>query len=264
MITNNINKWILSLIKGKPDKDLFSEKFEIEDGMNLDEYIAYEKYQFDTLSDIYDLTENFSIKELHQHSMKDRKVVYFYILNQFEKIVCKMSLTVEIETNLLTSNNSLIQTVPKFTIEDNQITQIGLAIKPEYPLKKVFCNEYDLISFYQGDNYDNDFFYSAKFEVDDTIQNKLLFFTFVMENEKVIIERKPVFFDIYDEKLKPFKIEDNNLILLDDKYPVHLSTWSMKNKNDNVEYPRNLSVSLSDKVCFTVTDSIDNDWIVRM
>jgi len=263
-MVNIINQWVLSVIKGEPDKQLFSKDFHIEDGMNLEEYIEYEKYQFDTLSHIYDLNENFSIKRLYEYSMKDRKIIFFYIINQFEKIVCKMSLTIENETGLLTSNNSLVQAVPKFTIENNKITQIGLAIKPKYSLKKVFCNEYDLISFYQGDNYENDFFYTAKFEGDENIQNKLLFFTFVMEDDRVIIERKPVFFDVFSEELKPFKIEEKNLILLNEKYPVHLSTWSFIGKNDNYEYPRDIKIALNDKVCFTVTDSIDNDWIVRM
>lgn len=261
---NIIYQWVLSLVKGEPNSELFSESFEIEDGMNLKEYIIYEKYQFDTLSHIYDLDENFSIQLLHTYGIKDRSIVYFYIINKYEKIVCKMSLTVETATGLLTSNNSLVQAVPKFTIENNTITQIGLAIKPKYSLKKVFSNTYDLISFHQGDNYEQDFFYTAKFECDKNVENQLLFFTFVLEGEKVIIERKPIFFDMFSEDLKPFKIENNNLILLNEKYPVHLSTWSFLGKNENYEYPRNLNIDLKDKVYFTVTDSIDNDWIVRL
>lgn len=261
---NIIYQWVLSLVKGEPNQQLFSTQFTIEDGMNLQEYISYEKYQFDTLSDIYDLDQDFSIKVLHIYDMQDRSIVYFYIMNKYEKIVCKMSLTIEKATGLLTSNNSLIQAVPKFTIENNNITQIGLAIKPKYVLKKVFSNMHDLISFHQGDNFEQDFFYIAKFECNEKVQNQLLFFTFVLENEKVIIERKPIFFDMFSEQLKPFKVEDNNLILLDEKYPVHLSTWSFLGKNDNYEYPRNLTVDLKDKVYFTVTDSIDNDWIIRL
>lgn len=261
---NIIYQWIKSLIKGKPNQELFSSQFEVEDGMNLQEYITYEKYQFDTLSDIYDLDENFTIKVLHTYEMKDRNIVYFYIINKYEKIVCKMSLTVETSTGLLTSNNSLVQAVPKFTIENNNITQIGLAIKPKHALKKVFSNMYDLVSFHQGDNYEQDFFYTAKFEAHDNIQNQLLFFTFVLEGEKVIIERKPIFFDIFCEDLKPFKVENNTLTLLDEKYPVHLSTWSFLGKNENYEYPRKLNIDLKDKVYFTVTDSIDNDWIIRL
>jgi hypothetical protein len=261
---NIIYKWVLSLIKGEPNKQLFSKEFQIEDGMSLEEYIEYEKYQFDTLSHIYDLNENFFIKEYFKYTIKEKTIVYFYILNKFKKIVCKMSLTIENETCLLTSNNSMVQAVPKFTIEDNQITQIGLAIKSKHSLKKVFCDEYDLISFYKGDNYKNDLFYTAKFEGNKSIQHKLLFFTFVMKSNKVIIERKPVFFDIFLPELKPFKIKDNQLIIIDEKYPVHLSIWSVIGKNENYEYPRNLSISLKDKICFTITDSIDNDWIVKI
>lgn len=264
---NIINQWILSLVKGEPNKELFSSNFVLEDGMNLEEYVEYEKYQFDNLSHIYDLDENFSIKELHKYELKNKVIVYFYIMNKFDKIVCKMSLTIDNETGLLTSNNSFVQAVPKFTVENNKITQIGIAIKPKHVLKKVFCNEYDLISFYQGDNYENDFFYTAKFECDDKVQNQLLFLTFVMENEengKVMIERKPVYFDMFSENLKPFEIKNKELLILDDKYPVHLSIWSYLGHNDNYEYPRNLKISLEDKLYFTVTDSIDNDWIIRL
>lgn len=266
---NIIEQWIISLIKGKPDKNLFSSRFTIEDGMNLDEYINYEKYQFDHLSDIYDLDENFTIKKLFTYDLIDRSIVYFYLLNKFERVVCKMSLTLENGTGILTSNNSLIQAVPKFTIENQEITQIGLAIKPKYALKKVFCNDYDLISFYPGDNYENDFFYSAKFESDNDVQNKLLFFTFIMENiennkEKVLIERKPIFFDFFSEELKPFTITEDSLSLLNHKYPVHLSVWSIFDNNKNYEYPRNIDIFLKDISYCTITDSIDNDWIIRL
>lgn len=264
---NIINEWVLSLIKGEPNKQLFSSKYDMEDGMTLQEYIDYEKYQFDNLSHIYDLDENFSIRQLYKYLSKEITIVYFYIINKFEKIVCKMSLTIENETGLLTGNKSLVQAVPKFTIENNKITQIGIAIKPRHILKKVFCNEYDLISFYPGDNYNNDFFYTAKFECDENVQNQLLFFTFVMESEetgKLLIERKPIYFDMFSQDLKPFEIKENELILLDDKYPVHLSTWSFLGNNENYEYPRNLKISLKDKLYFTVTDSIDNDWIIRL
>lgn len=267
MILNIINEWVLSLIQGKPNKELFVENFVIEDGMNLEKYIEYEKYQFDNLSEIYDLDKDFSIQMLYDYQIKDRNIVYFYIINKFKKIVCKMSLTIDQKTGLLTGNNSFVQAVPKFTIENNQITQIGIAIKPQHALKKVFCNEYDLISFQQGDNYENDFFYTAKFECSKEVQNTLLFFTFVMENNengKVLIERKPVFFDKFEEQLQPFKIENNELVLLNEKYPVHLSVWSYIGKNTNYEYPRNISISLKDKSYFTVTDSIDNDWIIRL
>ena len=64
--------------------------------------------------------------------------------------------------------------------------------------------------------------------------------------------------------LEEFKnIINNELIILDDKYPVHLSTWSNLGQNINYEYPRNLKVSLDNIVKYSVTDSIDNDWIVK-
>lgn len=262
-----IHSWVLSLIKSNPDKNLFSSDFILEDGMSLEDYINYEKYQFDNLSEIYDLDENFSINILYTFQMEDRSIVYFYIINKFNKIVCKMSLTTDNTTGLLASNNSVVQAVPKFTIENDKITQIGLAIKPKYSLKKIFCTDYDLISFHQGDNYKNDFFYTAKFECDNKVQNNLLIFTFVMKNEdndKLLIERKPIYFDIFDKNLKPFKIENQELFLLDDKYPVHLSTWSSTGENENYEYPRKLILPLKDKSYFTITDSIDNDWIVKI
>lgn len=259
-----IEKWVLSLIKGEPNREIFSSTFIMEDGMTLEEYISYEKYQFDNLSHIYDLNENFSIQILKEYCQKDNVIVFFYIINNLGKIVCKMSLTIEKETNLLTGNNSLVQIVPKFTIENNDITQIGIAIKPKYSLKKVFSNEYDLIRFSPGDNYNNDFFYTAKFESDNNVQNKLINFTLVLDNEKVIIERKPVFFDIFVEDLKPFDIINNELIILNEKYPVHLSTWSKLGENKNYEYPRDIRISLDGIMKFVVTDSIDNDWVISL
>lgn len=258
-----IEKWVFSLIKGEPNRELFSSNFIMEDGMTLDEYIAYEKYQFDSLSKIYDLTDLFSIKILKEIDLKDKIIMFFYIINDLQKIVCKMSLTLEKETKLLTSNNSNVQVVPKFTIEDDNVTQIGIAIKPKYPLKKVFCNEYDLISFSPGDNYDNDFFYTAKFECDNNVQNKLINFTFVLESENLLIERKYVFFDVFFKELRPFEINDNELIILNDKYPVHLSTWSNLGENKNYEYPRDIKLLLNNINKFIVTDSIDNDWIIK-
>lgn len=258
-----IEKWVFSLIKGQPNRELFSSNFIMEDGMTLDEYIAYEKYQFDSLSKIYDLSDLFSIQILKEIDLKDKIIMFFYIINDLQKIVCKMSLTLEKETKLLTSNNSNVQVVPKFTIEDDNVTQIGIAIKPKYPLKKVFCNQYDLISFSPGDNYDNDFFYTAKFECDNNVQNKLINFTFVLEGENLLIERKYVFFDVFLKELKPFEINDNELIILNDKYPVHLSTWSNLGENKNYEYPRDIKLSLNNINKFIVTDSIDNDWIVK-
>lgn len=261
-----INQWILSLIENNPNTTLFSSDFILEDGMNLHEYIEYEQSQFASLSAIYDLNHDFTIHILDSYHVQNKEIVYFYIINQYKKIVCKMSLTINKETGLLTGNNSYLQAVPKFTIENNYITQIGIAIKPKYVLRKVFCNDYDLISFQQGDNYHHDFFYTAKFECDQTVQNTLLFFTFVMENHEngqILIERKPVFFDQFDEQLKPFLIIDNKLILLDEKYPVHLSVWSSFNHNTNYEYPRKCSILLNNLSSFTVTDSLDNDWIVK-
>ena len=252
------------MIRGTPDKDLFVSEFNLEDGMTLEEYITYEKLQFDSLSNIYDLDEDFSIQILHEHNIGTKDIVFFYIINKYKKIVCKMNLTIDKKSNLLTSNDSFVQIVPKFTIENNKISQIGLAIKPRFSLKKVFCNQFDLLSFHPGDNYNNDFFYTAKFEGNDDVQNSLIYFTVVLDSEKIIIERKPVFFDQFSLELKPFLISDNHLKLLDDKYPVHLSLWSKWGENSNYEYPRNLELSLNEINLFTVTDSIDNDWIIKI
>ena len=90
-----IEKWVLSLIKGEPNREIFSSTFIMEDGMTLEEYISYEKYQFDNLSHMYDLNENFSIQILKEYCQKDNVIVFFYIINNLGKIVCKMSLTID-------------------------------------------------------------------------------------------------------------------------------------------------------------------------
>jgi hypothetical protein len=262
-----IEKWIRSLINQKPDISLFSNSFDLEDGMSLQEYINYESWQFTNLSHIYDLTTDFKIQILFKCRLnnfaEDKELIFFYIINSLDKIVCKMHLT--IQNTFLISNQYYSQIVPKFHIENNNITKLGLAIKSKFPLKKIFCEELDWISLSEGDNFQNDKFYSAKFDCDNSSQNKCLNFTLILNNNgKNIIEKQKVFIDQFEQTLKPFILNNNNLQILNDKYPVHLSTWDIYKNNNNWEYPRNISIDTSFIEYFTVTDSIDNDWLIQL
>lgn len=258
----NIKKWINSLINQSIDYSIIDNSFNIEDGMILKEYIDYELLQFKNLSYKYDLDNDFKIKIYHiiQNNNKN-KLYFYYVINKYNKIVCKMHITLNDE-NLITSNNSLLQVVPKFTISKNQKIGIGLAINSKYDLINVINKSLNIEILTKGNNYDNDKFNNVKFTY-DSIEDKEIKFKFILRHDnRNYIEDKVIFFDNPDLNLKPYKIKDNKIIILNEMYPVHL-TYVENNQIKNIEYPRDIILDFKNKKDLIVTDSLDNDWIIN-
>ena len=266
-IKNTIHQWIKGLINNDIQYSLLDKNFFMEDGMTLKEYLDYEQYQFSSLSQIYDLNNNFKIKVLDIQTVKNKTLSTIYIVNHLNKIVCKMTLTlIKIDDKLLiTGNDYYAQIVPKYRIltTNEKITHLSLAIKTPLHLNNIISSNFELISLSKGDNYNNDEFYHAIFNINDIKFNQSFSFRLVLENKKdIYIEKRNVFLDTVELNLKPFSIENNKLTIINDRYPVHIS-YEKKNKTYNIEYPRDIQLDLEDISKMTVTDSLDNDWVVK-
>lgn len=266
-IQQTIHQWIKGLINNDIQHSLLDTNFLKEDGMNIKVYIEYEKLQFSSLSHIYDLDDNFKIKILDAQQLNDKILTTIYIINKLDKIVCKMTLTlIKIEENFyITGNNFDTQLVPKYRIDEktNNITNLSIAIKTPLNLKNIISSNFELSSLEKGDNYDSDGFYHATFNVNDIEFNKSFPFRLALEkDEKNYIEKRNVFFDIMDINLKPFKVINNELIIINEFYPVHLS-YEKNSTHYNLEYPRDIKLNLENITKIIITDSLDNDWVVR-
>ena len=257
-----IHAWIESLIKNKANFNLINPDFIREDGMSLKEYLQYEQSQFSSLSSIYDLDKNFSIKILY-HNIDQ---YFFYIINKLNKIVCKMSITLTNQYNLfyISGNNFNTQLVPKyrFNYNEDKISHISLAIKSPLKIEKIICPELSVVSLSKGDNFNNDGFYHALFECDENKFNRAYSFHLYLTDEQgSFIEKRQIFFDNFDKNLIPFEINDYYIKTKDENYPVHLSYWT-GDINTNHEYPRQIQIKKEGINKITITDSLDNDWVL--
>ena len=280
-----IKNWILHLMKEStlPD-EMLDSSFDMEDGMGLKSYWEYEKENFQSLSKIYDLTTDFSIKILHKFLLKKPKdkesfgfeknensyFYFIYIINSLNKVVCKMNITlkkVETVKNIdycISSNNYTSQIVPKFGIYDGIIKEVGLAIKTPYCLKNIISPDLELIHLQPGNNFEEDGFYSARFCAKDFFENRVAIFYLHIEKDGILIkEKREVFFDKFQIDLKPYKFEDGNLCVVDHLYPVHLAAMG-KQKIFNKAYPRNTKIEINQYEQAIVTDCLDNDWHVDL
>lgn len=261
-----INRWIASLIIGQPDTKLISNNFIFEDGFTKEEYIKQELEQYSTLSPIFNLCKDFSIKVLDKVKYDNFTIIFYHLFNDRQQIVSKMNITIDNNTGLITGNNSNFECVPKFEIREHQVVKVGLAIrgKKVNSIRHIFCESHDLEleSLSLGENFDNDSFYSVKFIPAQSIYNSLLQFIISYYNDgKSFIERKNVFFDYFDPNIKPYVINENIFYIDDAKYPVHLYYKDEKGTSYNYEYPRNMTLDISQMKSFIVTDSLDNDWV---
>ena len=264
-IEATIRQWILYLM-GKDTFYLVDDEFAFEDGMSFSQYKDYEQHQFDTLSIIYDLDKDFHIRILHILKQGNKNIVFFYLINHFDKIVCKMSITLVLKNEqfFLSSNDYFSQFVPKYRInaKTEEVTHIGLAIKTPYQALQIISPQLSLDSFKKGDNFEQDGFYHALFEAHEVEFNTLLdFYLYLDKNGERIVEKRRIFFDIFDASLKPYKLEHDTLTVIDERYPVHLSYWK-KSINHNIEYPRRLILDLDNIDKISMTDCLDNDWII--
>lgn len=258
-----IKDWIGSLIKLDPKLSLLDSDFGLEDGMTLDEYLEYEIFQFKSLSKIFDLDNDFSIKKLAENEQKGICTIFFLIINSKEKIVCKTHVSLNVQNNKIIGNGKFSQIVPKYSIVNGEILELGLAIKARFPLLSVKSVTLNMLSMSNGANFDSDNFYTVKFE-SDNIQNSFKEFIVVLNKEgKPFIERQKIFFDYVDLNLKPYfyNEEKKSLKLNNEFYPVHLTLIKENDEYINYEYPRDLlEINLKGFKSFIVTDSLDNDW----
>lgn len=261
-----IKKWILSILNNdyKNIKDLLSDNFIIEDGMDKQEYIDYEISQFRILAPIFDLTTNFYIKKINTFKLDDNKVmIYYLIINKFGKIVCKTQITLEKINNIykVGSNNFSMQTVSKMNVKDEKIVNYGLAVKSISNIDNVISTDFYICGNNKGANYESDKFINIELDKTDKSKNVnfISMFNFKTHNK---IEKKPVFFDFVDFSLKPYILDNNKLILIDKNYPVNIALFK-NNEVINYEYPRGIIIDLNnryDKII--ITDCLDNDWIL--
>lgn len=276
-----IQSWIFGLIIQKVNYDIIHPSFLREDGMSLTEYITYEQKQFDDLSDIYDLTTDFTIEVLNKYVIEKNnqyiKYGYFiYLINHLNKIVCKMNLTLIKESDrfFLGSNNFFSQLVPKYSLNcyynqksnthNTDITHIALAIHSPLVVKSIISQNLPFATFNKGNNYEQDGFYYAQFLIDkneEILFNSFynFYLTIIDENGKEFIEKRKIFFDSFEDNLIPFEVTSSQLNILNESYPVHISYWK-EHENFNQEYPRNLHITLEGIQEVIITDSIDNDW----
>lgn len=290
-----LKDWIRGLINANIDVSLIASDFIKEDGMLLTEYLNYEQEQFNSLSHLYDLTANFDIKVIAEQVLESPKqsgqttikLIYYYLINHLEKIVCKMTTTLSISEDKIKiiGNNYSCQLVPKYNIhyeiseKKTSIKGLSLAIKVEngIKIKNIMCPELSLESLGKGANFIQDSFYHARFtlhEEEDLRPNQYYQFYLTLEkDDKLIIEKRKIFFDIIEDNLIPFEITNNKLSIIDEHYPVHLTymlkTGTQANEHtnnyikQNIEYPRNQTINLKETENIIITDCLDNDWNLK-
>lgn len=264
-----LSHWINALLTEKNcPYHLFDKTNFLEDGMDCTTYWIYEKKQFLELASIYELNSNFHIEVLSTFLLKDNKLaVVFYLYNQFNRIVYKMTQTLILKENkyLLSGNNYKCQLVPKFIVKNNQISGIGLAIESKYNVAKIISSQFELYALENGSNYEEDHFYSASFLAEDIIENKWYdFYLTLTSNNEAFTEKRKIYFDNFKSDLIPYTIKNESLIILDHSYPVNISLNRKDNIVENYSYPRTLVLSLDQYRYAIVTDCLDNDWHIDL
>jgi hypothetical protein len=302
---NILSSWIRHLILDKPlPLHMVNQDNFLEDGMNLQQYWDYECHNFQQLSAIFNLDEHFSLELLHEipfhHAMDNqnnpvyKKQIYFYIINNQKKVVCKMSMTLD-SNGLITGNDFHAQIVPKFIIRNHQIDGLGLAIHARnHHLTHIISHYFNLDYLTQGSNYHDDGFYVAQFSHDDSdiwenMPNHVQTFHLSLRNStgrnnQRILEKRTIFLDNFRPELQPYFINQKTQCIesVDDNYPVHFNLYYEKNEHVNntnntnnshahenycesinYPYPRNLKASLHGLKKAIITDCLDNDWHIE-
>jgi hypothetical protein len=257
-----IYKWIETLINnGDIPLEIIDDNFTIEDGMNLEQYWEYEKSNFNQYAENCRLKEGFNISIVNAQKLNANKnIVSFYVKNNLGKIIFKMNLTI-LNNSKISSNNYYSHIVPKFVIEKNKIIKLGLAIKSPKEIENIISSDLELISFDKSSSFNEDGFYTAQFEIEDEIQNKVFNFYIKMGEIK---EKRTIFFDNFDLSLCPYILGDWTMITKDDAYPVNLAVYYINGLIKNVAYPIAELEGLYGVKKIIVTDSLDNDWIINV
>jgi len=259
---NIIYKWIENLINGgEMPLDLIDKDFTIEDGMTLNEYWDYESSNFAQYASGCRLKEGFNISIVNVHKLsQDKDIVIIYVKNKIDKVVFKMNITI-LNNSLISSNGYNTHIVPKFVIEKNQITKVGLAIKAKLEVENIICSSLELISLDKSSSFDEDGFYIAQFDADENSQNKSHVFHFKLGETK---EKRVVFFDNFDLSNCPYILGDWTVTTKDSAFPVNLAVYYLDGKVKNIAYPIMELEGLYGVKKIIVTDALDNDWVIKL
>lgn len=296
-----IKDWLLSLMISNPKNSLVDKNFLFENGLYLKEYIESEKNEFVSLSDKYDLTNDFDIiiddiipTSIKSHS--NRFQVFYTVINHLGKRIFKWYLTITFDSNhniLITSNDYFSQIVHKFRLSiplhsleniNNQydysqyVNGINLAIKTEqnFLLKNIFhpslLLDQEHFQNQLQQHHLNSWIY-IYFNINEFSNNLDKFFKlhYVLLNENITLselstlESRKLPLNIKNFKFNPpFEFYDNHIITKDSEYPFNLYI-NFRNGNDKqINHPRNVNILLNKDIeSITITDSLDNDWIIH-
>ncbi len=259
-----IINWVSHLIKKENVPSvLVDNKFYLEDGMNYIEYLNYEQHSFNSYSKIFDLDENFKIKIIHIEKIReDANLIWFYVINKKEKIAFKMSITLN-NKNQISSNNFNTQIVSKYKIENQTIKSLGLAIKSSKEIENIISPDLSCVYFKKGANFKEDGFYSAEFKNNEIEFNNKYKFFIKFKNDKEI-EKRWVFFDNLRFEDKPYGIIGDELIIIDEKYPVNINIEKTNGDTLNIVYPRDFNIAINQIKKAIITDVLDNDWEINL
>lgn len=270
-----LTSWFKACYMGQaiPLTDI-DNQFVVEDAMNISEYWTYEVNNFKEISAKYKLNENLYAKIKHWAPLDrdvNKSVVLVYVYNEQNEFAFKVTMTIAYKNYkyFISSNGSNLQVVAKHVILKDE-KQIGLAVltPPDFELKEVLSTTLNKVFIEKSPSFDGEEFYSVRFKNPKDFNhccNNVLSFRFCYahtETKKKVFETRTIILDGFDENHKPFEINDNQVSVLDNKYPVAILRYK-NNQSTLIAYPRNIqdfNLSHYEKVLFT--DAQDNDWIL--
>lgn len=259
-----IYKWIETLVNGgNIPSDIVDENFNIEDGMSLKEYWEYEKSNFFQYAESCRLKEGFSVEIIDvQKLSENKKIAIIYVRNKLDKVVFKMNITV-FNNNKISSNDYCSHMVPKYVIENNKITKLGIAIKSKIELENIISTDLEIIGFGKSSSFEEDGFYTAQFLAEEDIRNKSFQFhlKFFGKNKK---EKRTIFFDDFDLSNCPYILGDWTITTKEDSYLVNMVVYYCDGKVRNIPYPKRIVEPIFRVKRVIITDALDNDWIINL
>lgn len=278
-----LKKWVSCLLNDeKYQLEEVDPEFGIENAMTLEEYWENEKNNFNQLSKLFELDNDFKIEIVHKYPLQytgiknttiQEQVRHFHyslhLINSQDKLVCKMGVTLKKVNDkyFVSGNNYKVQIVSKLVLFSGVVKEVGLALKPLYPITHIISPDLDFIEFEKGQNFQEDGFYSARFLTRQSIEEKLIEFHIYMKNGKELIkEKRWIYFEKLNPFLKPYELIHDDIVLQDDKYPVNLVAISKYHpaRTFHESYPRKKSVNIHEYEECIITDCMDNDWHINL
>lgn len=276
-LTLFIKKWVLSMIKGEPNLDLLSSNFKLDNGLNLNESIAYELKQYNLFANKSDLNSIFDVS-IDNIIYQSNNIfhIYYSVINEKDIKIFKWQVTIEIfENNLffITGNNYLSQIVHKLNIDfiNNSnycVSGFNLAIKVEqnYHLTNIVSPIFELQNISKPSSYEEDGFHLASFLIKDSnvfshINETKLKLIYTKENKHIIENRIiPLNFKV---PLAPFILKDDKLHINNEHYPFHIYIEYTHKPSLNLFHPKDLIIPLNKDITkLIITDCLDNDWCI--